>query len=109
MGPNPSQIPPGPPGNRSPNVRNLEFLLSKEIANISSYSVDIKKLKATNCPIVAVAGEASDDAYYARAARILSERIDCPYKAFSGHHLSFATDPADFAKDLREALNDLKN
>ena len=99
----------GPPGNRSPNVRNLEFLLSKEIANISSYSVDIEKLKATDCPIVAVAGEASDDAYYARAARILAERLDCPYKAFSGHHLSFATDPADFAKDLREALNHLKN
>ena len=31
-----------------------------------------------DCPIVAVAGEASDDAYYARAARILAERLDCP-------------------------------
>ena len=99
---------PSRPGSQPPNEQNPEYLIRKVIPGISSYSPDIEKLKATDCPIVVVAGEASDDAYYARAARILAERLDCPYMAFSGHHFSAETDPADFAIDLREALNHLK-
>lgn len=100
---------PNRPGNQPPNHQNLEYLISKVIPGISSYSPDIEKLKATDCPIVAVAGEASDDAYYARATRILAERLGCAYKAFSGHHFSVETDPAVFAKDLREVLNLIRN
>jgi hypothetical protein len=50
------------------------------------------------------AGRASGEAYYARTARLVSDRLGCAYVEFPGHHLAFQSEPEAFAAAIRETL-----
>lgn len=50
----------------------------------------------------------SADAYYARTARILAQRLGCPYVEFPGNHMAFINDTEAFAAALREVLQGLR-
>jgi pimeloyl-ACP methyl ester carboxylesterase len=84
---------------------NWDYFFAHEFHNFSHYAPDIQRIRSQKVPILAVAGRDSKDAYYARTVRVLSERLGCPNLLMSGHHLSYQTDPAGFARDLRSLLH----
>ena len=57
--------------------------------------------------LVTAAGRRSADAYYARTARLIAERLPCRYVEVPGNHLAFLNDTAAFAAALREVLHQL--
>ncbi len=59
-------------------------------------------------PIVTVAGRRSADAYYARTARLLAQRLGCLYVEFPGNHMAFINDSEAFAAALRKVLQDIE-
>ena len=71
------------------------------------YDPDLEKIRCNGVRIVTCAGHLSADAPYARTARLLSERLGCRYVEMSGHHLSFVSEPAVFAAELREMLREV--
>ncbi len=84
----------------------MEFFLAHELLPISSYRPDLERIARNRVGLVTAAGRLSGDAYYARTARLIAERLPCRYVEFPGHHLSFMSEPAAFAAALREALAD---
>lgn len=87
---------------------NLDHFFAREFRSISRFLPDIDRLKASNVPMVAAAGEQSGDAYYARSTKLLSEMIGCDFRLMSGHHLGFIAEPETFARELRALLNHLR-
>jgi len=102
--------PPPPPGAASGGPRNIgggpnmDFFMAREFLPISTYAPDLDAIARQRVPIVAAAGRRSADAYYARTARLLAERLGCRYAEFPGNHNAFMNDTAAFAASLREAL-----
>lgn len=85
---------------------SLEYFFAHEYAHISSDTPDLEKIKADNIPLVLIAGEDSKDAYYARTARVLAEKLDKPYFTVPGNHVSFKTEEKhEMVEALREVLN----
>ena len=86
---------------------NMDFFMAHEFVPFGLYVPDLDALARTGVPIVAAAGRRSADAYYARTARLLAERLGCRYAEFPGNHNAFMNDTDAFAASLREALQQL--
>jgi hypothetical protein len=86
-------------------MRDFDVFMSNEYYPASTYMPDLGLLAASGRPIVIAAGHDSADAYYARTARVIAERLSCRYVGFPGHHLAFQTDPGPFAAQLRAVLH----
>jgi pimeloyl-ACP methyl ester carboxylesterase len=84
---------------------DMDRFMKHEFVNISQYKPDLDRLRRNEVAIVAAAGTASADAYYARTARSLAEQIGCRYVEMPGHHLTYAFDAATFAPALRDILH----
>ncbi len=84
---------------------NMDFFMSKEYTPISTFRPDLEAISRNHVNIVTAAGERSAAAYYARAARILAERLGCPYVEVPGNHLAFVNDTEAFAAALRDILH----
>jgi pimeloyl-ACP methyl ester carboxylesterase len=93
------------PGDQS--RESFDHFMQHSYVNISTYKPDLDKIKRSGVRIVTAAGRASADAYYARTARVIADRLGCPYVEMSGHHLAFVAQPAVFAAELRLILRDL--
>jgi len=88
---------------------NMDFFMAREYMPISTYVPDLDIISRNHVSIIAAAGRRSADAYYARTARILAERLGCQYVDFPGNHMAFMNDTEAFAAALREALHDFAN
>jgi pimeloyl-ACP methyl ester carboxylesterase len=86
---------------------SFEHFLARSYANISRYKPDLEKLKKNHVRIVMLAGRRSADAYYARAARVMAERLKCAYVEVSGNHMAYVLHPDVFAAELGEVLQRL--
>ncbi|MDD9331283.1 MAG: hypothetical protein PV340_01250, partial [Wolbachia sp.] len=87
-------------------ANSLEYFFAHEYAHISSETPDLEKIKKDNLPLVFMAGADSKDAYYARTARVLAEKLDKPYVTVPGNHVSFTTEKKyEMVEALRDVLN----
>ena len=85
----------------------MDFFMAREYLPLSTYMPDLDLIARNKVSMVAAAGRRSGDAYYARTARLLAQRLGCPYVEFPGNHLAFINDTAAFAAALRAVLHDL--
>lgn len=85
----------------------MDFFMAREYLPLSTYMPDLDLIARNKVSMVAAAGRRSGDAYYARTARLLAQRLGCPYVEFPGNHLAFINDTAAFASALRAVLHDL--
>jgi len=85
-----------------------ERFLAHEFRVINSFVPDLAALRKGAVPMVTARGRESGDAFYALTARELARQLPCPCIEVSGHHLSYATDPALFARELHEILVSLR-
>jgi pimeloyl-ACP methyl ester carboxylesterase len=97
--------PPPGRGDRIGAGPNMDFFIAKEMIPISTYVPNLDAIKRNHVAIVTAAGRRSADAYYARTARLLAERLGCPYAEFPGNHMAFAIEPVAFAAAIREVLH----
>jgi pimeloyl-ACP methyl ester carboxylesterase len=87
---------------------NMDRFMAHEFLNISRYKPNLDAIRRSKVRIVAAAGTASADAYYARTARVMAERIGCRYVEMPGHHLTYVFDAKTFAPALRDILHGLQ-
>jgi pimeloyl-ACP methyl ester carboxylesterase len=83
---------------------DLSFFLEHEYVPITTYEPDVTSLRRSGVPIVTLAGRGSKDAYYARTAPILAERVGGRFSTIAGNHFAFLLKPDSFASELRLAL-----
>lgn len=95
------------PGNRIGGGPNMDFFMAREYVPIGTYVPDLDAISRNQVPIITAAGRRSADAYYARTARILAQRLGCQYVEFPGNHMAFINDTEAFAATLHEALQNL--
>ncbi|MCS2159047.1 alpha/beta hydrolase [Scandinavium sp. H11S7] len=86
----------------------FDRFLSHEFNAINRFVPDLAVLRNGAVPMVTARGRASGDAFYALTARELARKLPCPCIEVSGHHLSYATDPAQFANELHQILISLR-
>ena len=98
--------PPGPGAGMAPGP-NMDFFMSKEFVPISTFVPNLDAIARNHVSMVTAAGRRSAEAYYARTARLIAERLGCPYVDFPGNHLAFMNDSVAFAAALREVLHRL--
>jgi pimeloyl-ACP methyl ester carboxylesterase len=99
----------GPPPAVSGDQRRDSFdhFLAHSYLAISRYRPDLDRIRRSGVRVVTAAGRRSADAYYARTARVMAERLGCRYVDMSGNHLAFEFDPPAFAAELRQILQEL--
>ncbi len=103
-------VPPstGPGASRGPGFGpNMDHFMARELIPISTFVPDLAAIARNKVHIVTVAGRLSAEAYYARAARLIAERLGCPYFEVPGNHLAFLNDPVPFAAAIRNILHTL--
>ncbi|HCL5253442.1 TPA: alpha/beta hydrolase [Salmonella enterica] len=83
---------------------DFERFLAHEFQFINSFVPDLEALRRGGVPMVTAAGRDSGDAFYAQTARELARQLPCPCIEVSGHHLSYASDPVVFARELHDIL-----
>ena len=86
----------------------MDYSIGKEYVPFGTYVPDLDAISRNQVAIVTAAGSRSGDAYYARTARLLAQRLGCPYVEFPGNHFAYRTDTAAFASVLRKVLQGLK-
>ena len=86
------------------NRPDLSFFLEHEYVPITTYDPDVTSLRRSGVPIVTLAGRGSKDAYYARTAPILADKVGGRFSVISGNHFAFLLNPDIFASELRLAL-----
>ncbi len=86
---------------------NMDFFMAREYVPIGTYVPNLDAISRNQVAIVTAAGRRSADAYYARTARLLAQRLGCQYVEFPGNHLAFINDTEAFATALRAVLQDL--
>jgi pimeloyl-ACP methyl ester carboxylesterase len=84
--------------------QDLGFFLEHEYVPITTYHPDVASLRRSGVSIVTLAGERSKDAYYARTAPILAEKVGGRFSTISGNHFAFLLHPDTFANELRLVL-----
>ena len=95
----------GPPAQPPREGAGIDPFLENEIMSVCYYHPDLARIRRSAIPVVAAKGRMSEDAYYARTADVLGERLGCPVATMSGNHVAFASDPAIFAAELRPLLH----
>jgi pimeloyl-ACP methyl ester carboxylesterase len=86
------------------NRDSFDHFMAHSYLNISRYKPDLDTIRRNRVRVVTAAGRRSADAYYARTARVMAERLGCRYVDMSGNHLAFVIEPAVFAAELRDVL-----
>ncbi|MEU4515188.1 alpha/beta hydrolase [Nonomuraea wenchangensis] len=87
--------------------QNAAFFIGYEAPSFSRHSPDLAAVRAAGVRVVPALGAATaEDEPYARATRLVAERLGAEIAPFPGDHGGFGTDPAAFGAALREALAD---
>jgi pimeloyl-ACP methyl ester carboxylesterase len=93
---------------RGVNRPDLSFFLEHEYVPITTYDPDVASLRHHGVPILTLAGRGSKDAYYARTAPILADKVGGHFSRVSGNHFAFLLTPDTFANELRLALESFR-
>ena len=95
--------PPGAPPRPGPED-DMNFFFDSEFMSLCYYRPDLDRIKRSGVPLIASKGQLSADAYYARTADVVGERVGCPVRTMAGNHIAHVSDPERFATELRSAL-----
>ena len=102
----------GPPGGpNAPGSRageDIDFFFASEFMSLCYYWPDLDRIRRNESKLIATKGHLSDDAFYARTADLISQRVGCPIHTMSGNHIAYAVDPVTFAAELRPILAELQ-
>jgi len=81
-----------------------DVLLLNELLPVTGYEPDFEKAKAGGAKLYIGYGRygLKRNAWYARAARIMAEKLSCEMVEFPGHHGSFMNRPAEWAEVVKE-------
>jgi pimeloyl-ACP methyl ester carboxylesterase len=73
---------------RIPSKAATDFLIFCELLPITGYKPDYGALKSGGAKIIIACGEygLKKNAWYARAAKAMAERLSCDFAVFPGHH-----------------------
>ncbi|MED7925068.1 alpha/beta hydrolase [Nonomuraea sp. LP-02] len=102
-----------PEGQQDPEImammgrieQNAAFFIGYEVPSFSRHSPDLAAVRAAGVRVVPALGEATaEDEPWARATRLVAERLGTEIAPFPGGHGGFGTHPAAFGEALREAL-----
>jgi pimeloyl-ACP methyl ester carboxylesterase len=102
VGVDPPRQAPGDQGGDS-----FDHFMAHSYLTISRYKPDLDTIRRNGVRVATAAGRRSADAYYARTARVMAERLGCRYVDMSGNHFAFMIEPAVFAAELRDILRRL--
>jgi pimeloyl-ACP methyl ester carboxylesterase len=86
------------------SMGNIEFFFKHEYRPLTLYTPDLERIRDNGVRMVMACGLGSGDAYYARATRVLAEKLGCEYAEFPGHHNVSLDAPKEFAKALKDVL-----
>jgi pimeloyl-ACP methyl ester carboxylesterase len=83
-----------------------EVLVKLELLPVTNYLPDVAKIRQNKVKVFMAVGEwaLEKGTWYARADRILAEKLGCELVTFPGHHGSFMDMPVEFAATLRSVL-----
>ena len=83
-----------------------EVLIKLELLPVTNYLPAFDAISRNGVKIVAAVSEYGRrrHAWYAQAAQIVAERLDCELVTFPGHHGSFMDKPDEFSTVLRTVL-----
>ncbi|MER7369731.1 alpha/beta fold hydrolase [Nonomuraea wenchangensis] len=85
--------------------QNAAFFIGYEAPSFSRHAPDLAAVRAAGVRVVPGLGEATaKDEPYARATRLVAERLGAEIAPFPGDHGGFGADPAAFGAALRKAL-----
>lgn len=87
-----------------PMADDIEFFFRREYRPIAHYTPDLRRIRHNGVRMAVACGRGSGDAYYARATRVLAEKLECEYVEFPGHHTVSRDAPKEFAKTLGNVL-----
>ena len=99
-GPPPSPGKPGAP----PPKDDMDVFFGTEFMALCYYHPDLERLRDSADKLIATKGAASKEAYYARTADVVGQRVGCPVRTMSGNHIAHAAAPDIFAKELGDLL-----
>jgi pimeloyl-ACP methyl ester carboxylesterase len=83
---------------------NMTQFLRRDYVSFGKYAPDLDRMRRNGVPVITAAGTLSADAYYARTARVMAEKLGCRYVEMKGNHLAFIIDPPTFATELQSIL-----
>ncbi|QYC41036.1 putative hydrolase [Nonomuraea coxensis DSM 45129] len=84
---------------------NATFFIGYEAPYFSRHVPDLAAVRAAGVRVVPALGAATaEDEPYARATRLVAERLGAEIAPFPGDHGGFGTDPAAFGEALRKTL-----
>jgi pimeloyl-ACP methyl ester carboxylesterase len=83
---------------------NAETFFSREVNAFGSYQPDVRALRTSAVPIIALAGVENRGVYYGDAARAIAENTGSSFVEVPGAHVPYMTCPDAFVKALRALL-----
>lgn len=88
------------------NKDAAEILVKHELLPVTNYLPDVDQIQRNRVKVYIAVGQwgMERNTWYARAARILAERLGGEPVVFPGHHGSFMDMPQEFAAALRDVL-----
>ncbi len=91
---------------RIPSKEASDILIFNELLPVTGYRPDFDSLKNSGVKIFIGCGQygLKKNAWYAKAAKILADRLSCDFVTFPGHHGEFMGNPIPWAKVLRETI-----
>ena len=83
-----------------------EFLIFNELLPVTGYKPDFDTLKANGVKLYIACGQygLNKNTWYARAAKIMADRLTCEFVTFPGHHGEYMSNPTAWAKAVRETV-----
>lgn len=84
-----------------------DVLLLNELLPVTGYEPDFESAKAGGTKLFIGCGEygLKRNTWYAKAARLLAEKLECEMVEFPGHHGSFMDNPTKWAQIIRETAH----
>jgi acetyltransferase/esterase len=98
------QLPPGIAAMLTRMPANQTFWLAHELPRYPRFVPDMGALRAVAGQLVLGVGREPPDAMLTRPARVLAESLHVPVVEFSGGHVGYVTNPAEFAPQLAKLL-----
>ncbi|NMM04296.1 alpha/beta hydrolase [Paraburkholderia sp. RP-4-7] len=83
---------------------NMAHFMRYEYLSIGKYVPNLDSIRQSGVPVITAAGTLSAEAYYARTARVMAEKLGGRYVEMKGNHLAFVIDPPTFAAELQSIL-----
>ncbi len=89
-----------------PSKEATDILIFNELLPVTGYGLDIDTLRNSGVKIFIGCGQygLKKNAWYARVAKLLADRLSCDFVVFPGHHGEYMSNPIPWANVLRKTI-----